>query len=80
LLDLESGRLLFSIIPRKGNGEVRWGGGPYALIFLCAGVLQKVRTYDRVRAASAYNTDTNFGVRKERIIFTTVSKKNRPTN
>jgi hypothetical protein len=31
LLDLEAGRLLFNIIPRKGNGEVRLGGGTYAI-------------------------------------------------
>jgi hypothetical protein len=35
LLDCEVGRLLFNIIPRKGNGEVHLGGGTFA-IFSCA--------------------------------------------
>jgi len=32
LLDLEAGRLLFSITSRKGNGEVSRNGGTNALL------------------------------------------------
>lgn len=58
---------------------VKWVGVEelLPLFFLCAGVLQQVRTYDRVRANSPYNTDTNFDSKKgENCLYHRMQEKN----
>jgi len=41
----------------------------FCYFFLCAGILQQVKTYDRVRAAAACNTDTDFEGKKGKNYF-----------